>query len=60
LAAPAIGSFAGSQAGDGVIPDIITLAKALGSGIPVGACLVTEKIASHIKETIWARRLAAA
>src|SRR5713101_6149786 len=42
--------FAGSRAGDAVIPDIITLAKALGSGIPVGACLVTEKIASHIKE----------
>jgi acetylornithine/N-succinyldiaminopimelate aminotransferase len=42
--------FAGSQAGDGVVPDIITLAKALGSGIPVGACLVTETIASHIKE----------
>jgi acetylornithine aminotransferase/acetylornithine/N-succinyldiaminopimelate aminotransferase len=42
--------FAGSQAGNGVVPDIITLAKALGSGIPVGACLVTEKIASHIKE----------
>src|SRR6266550_9530092 len=42
--------FAGSEAGDGVIPDIITLAKALGSGIPVGACLVTEEIASHIKE----------
>lgn len=42
--------FAGSEAGDGVVPDIITLAKALGSGIPVGACLVTEQIASHIKE----------
>src|SRR5207237_7828443 len=42
--------FAGSQAGDGVVPDIVTLAKALGSGIPVGACLVTEGIASHIKE----------
>jgi acetylornithine/N-succinyldiaminopimelate aminotransferase len=42
--------FAGSAAGDGVIPDIITLAKALGSGVPVGACLVSEKIASHIKE----------
>ncbi|HVS21784.1 MAG TPA: aspartate aminotransferase family protein, partial [Pyrinomonadaceae bacterium] len=42
--------FAGSEASDGVVPDIITLAKALGSGIPVGACLVTEKIASHIKE----------
>ena len=42
--------FAGSEAGNGVVPDIVTLAKALGSGIPVGACLVTEKIASHIKE----------
>jgi len=42
--------FAGSDAGDAVVPDIITLAKALGSGIPVGACLVTEEIASHIKE----------
>ncbi len=42
--------FAGSTAGDGVVPDIITLAKALGSGVPVGACLVSEKIASHIKE----------
>ncbi|HEX5703990.1 MAG TPA: aminotransferase class III-fold pyridoxal phosphate-dependent enzyme [Pyrinomonadaceae bacterium] len=42
--------FAGSEAGAGVTPDIITLAKALGSGIPVGACLVTDKIASHIKE----------
>jgi len=42
--------FAGSEASDGVVPDTITLAKALGSGIPVGACLVTEKIAAHIKE----------
>jgi acetylornithine aminotransferase/acetylornithine/N-succinyldiaminopimelate aminotransferase len=42
--------FAGSEAGDHVVPDIVTLAKALGSGIPVGACLVTEKIAAYIKE----------
>src|SRR5690349_19154270 len=42
--------FAGSDAGAGVVPDIITLAKALGSGVPVGACLVNEQIASHIKE----------
>ncbi len=42
--------FAGSAAGDAVIPDIVTLAKALGSGVPVGACLVTEKIATQIKE----------
>jgi len=42
--------FAGSDAGSRVVPDIITLAKALGSGIPVGACLVTEKISAGIKE----------
>ena len=42
--------FSGSDASDGVVPDIISLAKSLGSGIPVGACLVTERIASHIKE----------
>src|SRR3989441_11705283 len=42
--------FAGSEAGAAVVPDIVTLAKALGSGIPVGACLVNEAIASHIKE----------
>lgn len=42
--------FAGSNAGDNVVPDIVTLAKALGSGVPVGACLVTESIASRIKE----------
>src|SRR5882672_10995848 len=42
--------FAGSEAGSNVVPDIITLAKALGSGIPVGACLVTEKISASIKE----------
>ncbi len=42
--------FAGSEGGGKVVPDIITLAKALGSGVPVGACLVNEGIAAHIKE----------
>ncbi|HJX93729.1 MAG TPA: aminotransferase class III-fold pyridoxal phosphate-dependent enzyme [Pyrinomonadaceae bacterium] len=42
--------FAGSDAGDAVVPDVVTLAKALGSGVPVGACLVREAIASKIKE----------
>jgi acetylornithine/N-succinyldiaminopimelate aminotransferase len=42
--------FAGSQASGGVVPDIISLAKALGSGVPVGACLVTDQIASQIHE----------
>jgi acetylornithine/N-succinyldiaminopimelate aminotransferase len=42
--------FAGSEAGLQVVPDVVTLAKALGSGIPVGACLVTEEISARIKE----------
>jgi len=42
--------FAGSAAGGAVVPDIITLAKALGSGVPVGACLTTEAVAAAIKE----------
>lgn len=42
--------FAGSNSGANVVPDVITLAKALGSGIPVGACLVSDAIASRIKE----------
>jgi len=42
--------FAGSEAGGGVVPDVVTVAKSLGSGVPVGACLVTDAIASHIKE----------
>jgi acetylornithine aminotransferase/acetylornithine/N-succinyldiaminopimelate aminotransferase len=52
--------FAGSDAGDGTVPDIVTLAKALGSGIPVGARLVTDKIAAHVRKTIWGPRLVAA
>src|SRR5438105_7101029 len=42
--------FAGSAAADGVVPDVVTLAKALGSGVPVGACLTTETVAAQIKE----------
>ena len=42
--------FAGSAAGAGIVPDVMTLAKALGSGIPVGACLVNEQAGSAIKE----------
>src|SRR6185369_3383836 len=42
--------FAGSRAADGVVPDIVSLAKALGSGVPVGACLVTDAVASKIRE----------
>jgi acetylornithine/succinyldiaminopimelate/putrescine aminotransferase len=42
--------FAGSPHAAGVEPDIITLAKSLASGIPVGACLVNAKVAAGIKE----------
>ncbi len=42
--------FSGSESGGGAVPDIITLAKSLGSGVPVGACLVAEKLAAGIKE----------
>jgi acetylornithine/succinyldiaminopimelate/putrescine aminotransferase len=42
--------FAGSAAAGRCVPDIITLAKALGSGVPVGACLVNDRVAAHVKE----------
>ena len=41
--------FAGSEHAGGVEPDIITLAKALGSGIPVGSCLVNDRVSANIK-----------
>lgn len=42
--------FAGSELADGVEPDIVTLAKSLGSGVPVGACLMNDKVSASIKE----------
>lgn len=42
--------FAGSELSDSVEPDTISLAKSLGSGVPVGACLVNENVSMHIKE----------
>jgi acetylornithine/N-succinyldiaminopimelate aminotransferase len=41
--------FGGSPLAGGVEPDIISLAKSLGSGVPVGACLVNEKVSANIK-----------
>ncbi|MCA1640307.1 MAG: aminotransferase class III-fold pyridoxal phosphate-dependent enzyme, partial [Acidobacteria bacterium] len=41
--------FSGSEFADSVEADIITLAKSLGSGVPVGACLVNEKVSQIIK-----------
>lgn len=42
------GTFSYSEQLD-IVPDIITLAKSLGSGIPVGAVLLPDKHAQHIK-----------
>jgi acetylornithine/N-succinyldiaminopimelate aminotransferase len=41
--------FAGSEFADFVVPDIVTLAKSLGSGIPVGACIVSDRVSANIK-----------
>ena len=41
--------FSGSDLAGKVEADIITLAKSLGSGVPVGACLVNDKISASIK-----------
>src|SRR5215204_6872454 len=41
--------FGGSGLAGGVEPDIISLAKSLGSGVPVGACLLNEKVSADIK-----------
>jgi len=41
--------FSGSDSAGAVEADIITLAKSLGSGVPVGACLVNESVSETIK-----------
>jgi acetylornithine/succinyldiaminopimelate/putrescine aminotransferase len=41
--------FSGSEMAGRVEADIITLAKSLGSGMPVGACLVSENIANCVE-----------
>jgi len=41
------GAFTAAQAYD-VAPDLLTLAKALGSGFPIGALLVTNEIAGEL------------
>ena len=42
--------FAGGEAAGGVVPDVVTLAKALGSGVPVGACVTTGEVAARVRE----------
>ncbi|TNE69421.1 aspartate aminotransferase family protein [bacterium] len=43
------GTFSYSE-GVGVYPDVITMAKSLASGIPIGALITPESIATHIKQ----------
>ncbi len=33
----------------GILPDIVTLAKSLGNGVPIGACIATESVADLFK-----------
>jgi acetylornithine/succinyldiaminopimelate/putrescine aminotransferase len=40
--------FAGSELAGGIVPDVVTLAKSLGSGVPVGACLINESVSQKI------------
>jgi acetylornithine/N-succinyldiaminopimelate aminotransferase len=42
------GTFSYSD-GIGVYPDVITMAKSLASGIPIGAVIMPESISSHLK-----------
>lgn len=41
--------FGGSELSGFIEPDIISLAKSLGSGVPVGACVVNDKVSANIK-----------
>ena len=40
--------FASESSGGGVVPDVYTLAKPLGGGLPMGAILVNDAIASEL------------
>ena len=41
--------FSGSDLAERVEPDVITLAKSLGSGVPAGACLVNDRVSEIIQ-----------
>ena len=43
------GSMFAWQAYDGVKPDVMTVAKALGNGVPIGACLASGKAAAAMQ-----------
>lgn len=41
--------FGFQHAGDGAIPEVITLAKALGNGLPIGACVARGELADAFR-----------
>jgi acetylornithine/N-succinyldiaminopimelate aminotransferase len=43
------GKWFGFQHADGVQPDIVTMAKALGNGVPIGACWARDDVAAAFK-----------
>ena len=43
------GRWFAHQHHEGLKPDVITLAKALGNGVPIGACLATESVAEMMQ-----------
>ncbi len=43
------GKWFGFQHADGVHPDIVTMAKALGNGVPIGACWARQDVAAAFK-----------
>ena len=43
------GRWFGFQHADGVTPDVVTLAKALGNGVPIGACWARADVASAFR-----------
>ena len=43
------GKWFGFEHADGVRPDIVTMAKALGNGVPIGACWAREDVAAAFK-----------
>ena len=43
------GRWFGFQHAEGVRPDVVTMAKALGNGVPIGACWARDEIAAAFK-----------
>jgi predicted acetylornithine/succinylornithine family transaminase len=43
------GRWFGFQHADGVAPDVVTLAKALGNGVPIGACWARADVATALR-----------